>query len=98
MASITFDSENFKKKKSELTSNGINSLGIIPPSYFKSDNNKFEVQELEVALSKTTIPSIAKEDSKTVQTSPKRNKETKAKIDFINRSTQKKICIFNKQY
>lgn len=90
MASITFDSENFKKKKSELTSNGINSLGIIPPSYFKSENNKFEVQELEVALSKPTIPSIAKEDSKTVQTSPKRNIETKAKIDLSTDRPKKK--------
>ena len=90
MASITFDSENFKKKKSELTSNGINSLGIIPPSYFKSENNKFKVQEHEVVPAKSTIPPTAMEDSKTVHTSPKINIETKAKIELsIDRPKKK---------
>ncbi len=79
-----------KKKKSELTSNGTNSLGIIPPSYFKTDNTKFEVQENEATLANPTISTIAKKDSKTVQTSPKENKETKVKIELsIDRPKKK---------
>ena len=91
MASITFDSENFKKKKSELTPSGIKSLGIIPPSYFKTVNNKFEVQDNEVAPREINyIQLMLSKDSKTVQTSPKENKETKDKIELsIDRPKKK---------
>ena len=91
MASITFDSENFKKKKTELTFAGINNLDIIPPSYFKIDNNKVEVHEKEVAqISKSTISPIATKNSKTFQTSPKNDKEEKTKIELSIKRAKKK--------
>lgn len=91
MASITFDSENFKKKKTELTFAGINNLDIIPPSYFKIDNNKVEVHEKEVAqISESTISPIVSENSKTVQTSPKNDKEEKKKIELSIKRPKKK--------
>jgi DNA polymerase-3 subunit gamma/tau len=91
MASITFDSENFKKKKTKLTFAGINNLDIIPPSYFKIDNNKVEVHEKEVAqISKSTISPIATKNSKTFQTSPKNDKEEKTKIELSIKRAKKK--------
>ncbi|RZP05003.1 MAG: DNA polymerase III subunit gamma/tau [Flavobacteriales bacterium] len=91
MASITFDSENFKKKKTKLTFAGINNLDIIPPSYFKIDNNKVEVHEKEIAqISKSTISPIVSENSKTVQTSPKNDKEEKKKIELSIKRPKKK--------
>ncbi len=91
MASITFDSENFKKKKTKLTFAGINNLDIIPPSYFKIDNNKVEVHEKEIAqISESTISPIVSENSKTVQTSPKNDKEEKKKIELSIKRPKKK--------
>ena len=44
----------------------------------------------KLALANSTISTIAKKDSKTVQTSPKENKETKAKIELsIDRPKKK---------
>ena len=91
MASITFDSENFKKKKTELTFAGINNLDIIPPSYFKIDNNKVEVHEKEIAqISESTISPIVSENSKTVQTSPKNDKKENKKIELSIKRPKKK--------
>ena len=91
MASITFDSENFKKKKTELTFAGINNLDIIPPSYFKIDNNKVEVHEKEIAqISESTISPIVSENSKTVQTSPKNDKRENKKIELSIKRPKKK--------
>ena len=91
MASITFDSENFKKKKTELTFPGINNLDNIPPSYFKIDNNKVEVHEKEIAqISESTISPIVSENSKTVQTSPKNDKDEKKKIELSIKRPKKK--------
>ena len=91
MASITFDSENFKKKKTKLTFAGINNLDIIPPSYFKIDNNKVEVHEKEIAqISESTISPIVSENSKTVQTSPKNDKKENKKIELSIKRPKKK--------
>ena len=91
MASITFDSENFKKKKTKLTFAGINNLDIIPPSYFKIDNNKVEVHEKEIAqISESTISPIVSENSKTVQTSPKNDKRENKKIELSIKRPKKK--------
>lgn len=80
-----------KKKKTELTFAGIKNLDIIPPSYFKIDNNKVEVHEKEIAqISESTISPIVSENSKTVQTSPKNDKDEKKKIELSIKRPKKK--------
>ena len=91
MASITFNSENTKKKKNKSNNHGINSISIIPPAYFKKNTVTSKDQENEeVLVSKKTTPAAINKETIIDQTFTKQIKEEKTKIEVsIDRSNKK---------
>jgi len=91
MASITFNSENTKKKKNKSNNHGINSISIIPPAYFKKNTVTSKDQENEeVLVSKKTTPAAINKETIIDQTFTKQIKEEKTKIEIsIDRSNKK---------